>query len=240
VDVLDGAGLGRAARRRRRVVGFAAAAVVAAVVAARALAPAPERAPLAAVAVPAPAPNPAAALSPLEAPPPAALPAEASAPVAARPARRRPARDRPPSPAAAQAIAPAPATSALLPPAPPPPAPAPPPAPRVDIERATASITGITAQSGIPAANIRAALGRLPLVRCYRDALRGGAVGSGTATLRLRIDSGGYVTGAALAGAAVTPALKACIEKAATALRVKDVDTGDATADVALSFVATP
>jgi hypothetical protein len=34
-----------------------------------------------------------------------------------------------------------------------------------------------------------------------------------TATLRLRIDSGGYVTGAALQGAGVTPALKTCIEK---------------------------
>ena len=77
-------------------------------------------------------------------------------------------------------------------------------------------------------------------MRCYRDALRAGGLASGTATLRLRIDSGGYVTGAALQGAGVTPALKTCIEKAATAIRIKDVDTGDATADVTLSFVAAP
>ena len=34
--------------------------------------------------------------------------------------------------------------------------------------------------------------------------------------------------------------LKGCIEKAATAIRIKDVDTGDANADVTLSFVAAP
>jgi outer membrane biosynthesis protein TonB len=119
-------------------------------------------------------------------------------------------------------------------------APSPPPAPRIDIERATATIAGITTTSAIPGSNIRAALGRVPLARCYRDALRAGGLASGTAALRLRIDSGGYVTGAALQGAAVTPALKTCIEKAATTIRIKDVDTGDATADVTLSFVAAP
>jgi hypothetical protein len=70
--------------------------------------------------------------------------------------------------------------------------------------------------------------------------LRAGGLASVTATLRLRIDSAGYVTGAALQGASVTPALKGCVEKAATAARIKDVDTGDATADVTLSFVAAP
>jgi len=142
-----------------------------------------------------------------------------------------------PAVALAPSIAPAPAAAAI---APPPPAPVAPPAPRIDVERATATIAGITATSAIPGSNIRAAFGRVPLVRCYRDALRAGGLASGTATLRLRIDSGGYVTGAALQGAGVTPALKTCIEKAATAIRIKDVDTGDATADVTLSFVAAP
>jgi hypothetical protein len=111
---------------------------------------------------------------------------------------------------------------------------------RVDVERATASITGVTSTSAIPGSNIRAALARVPLVRCYRDALRAGGLASATATLRLRIDIGGYVTGATLQGAGITPGLKACVEKGATAIRVKDVDTGDATADVALSFIAAP
>ncbi|HXU05603.1 MAG TPA: protein kinase, partial [Polyangia bacterium] len=118
--------------------------------------------------------------------------------------------------------------------------PAPPPAPRIDVERATATIAGITSTSAIPGSNIRAALARVPLARCYRDALRAGGLASGTATLRLRIDSGGYVTGAALQGAAITPALKTCIEKAATTIRIKDVDTGEATADVTLSLNAAP
>jgi len=87
---------------------------------------------------------------------------------------------------------------------------------------------------------VRSALGRLPLVRCYRDALRAGGLASGTATLHLRIDGGGYVTGAALQGAGITPALKGCLEKAATGVRIKDVDTGEATADVTVSFVAAP
>jgi serine/threonine-protein kinase len=114
------------------------------------------------------------------------------------------------------------------------------PAPRIDVERATASITAVTTTSAIPGSNIRAAIGRIPLVRCYRDALRAGGLTSGTATLRLRIDIGGYVTSAALLGGGITPMLKGCIEKAATAIRIRDVDTGDATADVTLSFIAAP
>jgi hypothetical protein len=102
------------------------------------------------------------------------------------------------------------------------------------------SISGVTTTSAIPGSNVRAAFGRAPLARCYRDALRGGAATSGTATLHLRIDATGYVTGASLRGDGVTPALAGCIEKAATAIRIKDVDTGDATADVTLRFVATP
>jgi len=129
--------------------------------------------------------------------------------------------------------------AAVTPPPPPPAAKAPAP-PRLDVERATTSITGITTTSAIPGSSIRAALARVPLLRCYRDALRAGGMASTTATLRLRIDSGGYVTGAALQGAGVTPALRGCIEKAATAIRIKDVDTGDATADITLGFVAAP
>ncbi len=141
--------------------------------------------------------------------------------------------------ALAPSVAPAPAVATVAPPRPPAPV-ATPPAPRIEVERATATIAAVTTTSAIPGSNIRAALGRVPLVRCYRDALRAGGLASGTATLRLRIDSGGYVTAAALQGAGVTSPLKTCIEKAATALRIKDVDTGDATADVTLSFVAAP
>jgi hypothetical protein len=186
---------------------------------------------------------------------PPASPAKAATPE--RPSHTRPPRDRGlvraadvrprhprqgdpaavPSPSPAIGVAaPPPPTPAVAPPQRPPQ----PPALRIDVEHATASITGVTTTSAIPGSNVRAALGRVPLARCYRDALRAGGMTSGAATLHLRIDGAGYVTGATLQGTGVTPALKACLEKAATALRIKDVDTGDATADVALSFVAAP
>ena len=73
----------------------------------------------------------------------------------------------------------------VAPPAPIAAAPAQAPAARIDVERATASISGVTTTSAIPGSNIRAAVGRIPLARCYRDALRAGGLASGTATLRL-------------------------------------------------------
>jgi len=160
-------------------------------------------------------------------PPPEATPAASPhAPAAAAP-----------PPVAAPAPPAVPAVAVRPPPAPTAP---PPPAPRVDIERATASITAVTTTSAIPGSNVRAALARVPLARCYRDALRAGAMTSGVAVLRLRIDGTGYVTGAKLQGAGLTPALQGCIEKAATTARVKDVDTGDATAEVTINFIAAP
>ena len=266
IELLQSAGLGRAARRRRTVataLGVTAAAIVAVGFAARSLlVSGRDRArPPTAVAMPAPAPPPepapvaaAVAPSPIEAAHPPAVP-----PPAERPARTRQTRERAlvratrleakaaapvPAPVSAPVAAatPAPAPTPAQPPvATPPPVAAVAPTPqRIDIERATASITAVTTTSAIPGSNIRAALARAPLVRCYREALHAGGLASATATLRLRIDIGGYVTGATLLGAGIPPALKACVEKAATALRVKDVDTGDATADVALSFIAAP
>jgi len=113
----------------------------------------------------------------------------------------------------------------------------------VDISRASVSIVSVTTASGIPGSNIRAALSRIPILRCYRDALRArGAAASGTATLRLGVDVAGYVTAATLQDSGFDaggppPGMKGCIERAA---RVKDVDTGEATADVNLKFVSTP
>jgi eukaryotic-like serine/threonine-protein kinase len=255
-EIMEGAGIGPSTRRRRRmavVMGAIALVAVAGAFAAKSRhRSAPEPAPPTAAAVTPPLSRPAARVAPpaAELPRPAAA-EPAPAPAAERPARVRRERDRglvraaaqetrreaPPVPAVAPALA-APAPAA---------APAPIAArstvatpPRIDVERATASITSVTTSSAIPGSNIRAAVGRMPLVRCYRDALRAGGLASGTATLHLRIDIGGYVTGATLQGGGITPMLKGCIEKAATTIRIKDVDTGDATADVTLSFVAAP
>ena len=116
----------------------------------------------------------------------------------------------------------------------------------VDIGRATVSVTGVATASGIPGSNIRAAVSRIPILGCYRDGLRVlGAPAPGTATLRLHIDVAGYVTDATLqdsgfAPGRFPPGMKGCIEQAARAVRVKDVDTGEATADVTLTFVSGP
>jgi eukaryotic-like serine/threonine-protein kinase len=263
VDALEKAGIGSSARRRRASAVFAGLAAVGLVAGAlatksrfRSEPPLPSAAiaMTPAVAAPPAIPTPAgiAPAPPVSAPVArAASGAVAPKPIEAPPTPRRPAKHRaipvaavpPPGPAAAPAAAPVPVATTT--PAPvrmavTSPPPSTPPAPRIDVDHATASITGITTTSAIPGSAIRAALARVPLVRCYRDALRAGGLASASATLRLRIDSGGYVTSAALQGAGVTPALKSCIEKGATALRIKDVDTGDATADVTLGFVAAP
>jgi hypothetical protein len=94
----------------------------------------------------------------------------------------------------------------------------------------------VTSTSAIPGSNIRAALARVPLRHCYQESLRGlRAAATTTATLQLRIDVSGYVTRATLEGE-LPAATKACIEKAARAARVRDVDTGEATAAITLRF----
>jgi len=114
------------------------------------------------------------------------------------------------------------------------------PAP-LDLGHASVSIASITTTSAIPSSNIRAALSRSPLVRCYREALHAaGAAATGTAVLHLKIDIAGYVTSTELEGAQFLPGVKPCVEKSTRGVRVKDVDTGDATADVTLTFACPP
>lgn len=113
--------------------------------------------------------------------------------------------------------------------------------PTVDVAHASVSIVGVTTTSAIAGSQIRAVVSRIPILGCYRDALRNrGTVATGTATLHLAIDVAGYVTTASLQGAQFLPAIKACVERAARAARVKDVDTGEASVDVTLNFVSTP
>jgi eukaryotic-like serine/threonine-protein kinase len=110
-----------------------------------------------------------------------------------------------------------------------------------DLNRARVSIVSITTSSGIPASNVRAAVARIAVLGCYRDALRvRGGKAEGTATLRLKIDVAGYVNGATVGGVSFLPALGQCLEQAARRARVRDVDTGDGTADVTFSFTMTP
>ncbi|HET6147507.1 MAG TPA: protein kinase, partial [Polyangia bacterium] len=118
--------------------------------------------------------------------------------------------------------------------------PAPPPAP-LDISRAGVSIAAISSTSAIPSSNIRAGLSRAPLLHCYREALRAaGAAATGTAVLHLKIDIAGYVTSTQLEGAHFLPGVKACVEQAARGARIKDVDTGEGSADITLNFTYSP
>jgi serine/threonine-protein kinase len=111
----------------------------------------------------------------------------------------------------------------------------------LDLARASISITGVTTTSGIPGSNIRLALSRTPMLRCYRDALQAsGAVARGTAQLHLEIDVTGHVVAADLQEVHFLPSMKGCLELAAKLIRVKDVDTGGATAIATLSFSYLP
>jgi serine/threonine-protein kinase len=106
-------------------------------------------------------------------------------------------------------------------------------------EKAHVDIASVTTTAGIAGSNVRAALGRAPLTRCYRDALaKHGARVEGTVKLHLSIDDTGRVTGASASGASALQGLGACLERGVTGLTVRDVDTGDAVADVSLSLVS--
>jgi hypothetical protein len=102
------------------------------------------------------------------------------------------------------------------------------------------AIAAVSSTSAIPAVSLRAAVSRAPILKCYREAVHRPGSPAATATLRLKIDMSGYVTDAALEpageGAPFAPELRACVEKAARGLRVRDVDTGEASAAVTLRF----
>jgi serine/threonine protein kinase len=123
-------------------------------------------------------------------------------------------------------------------PAPPPPAP--PPVRRAwDASRATVSVVEVTTSSAISVAKIRAGVRVSPLQACYQDALRtSGGPASGVATLHIQIDVNGAVRAASLKGGEFLPAMKPCLEQAIRAARVKDIDTGDASATIVMKFQA--
>ena len=56
------------------------------------------------------------------------------------------------------------------------------------------------------------------------------------ATLRINVDVGGRVTGATLSNDGNLPGLRSCIESDARGMTIRDVDTGDGSAVVTLTF----
>ena len=55
-------------------------------------------------------------------------------------------------------------------------------------------------------------------------------------TLKIDIDLSGHVVGASLSEDGNLPGLRACIESAARGVKVRDVDTGDGSATINLTF----
>jgi serine/threonine protein kinase len=147
----------------------------------------------------------------------------------------RPPDDAPTPPSMPASVAPvavpAPTSSSPVVAAPAPPA-FNPDAGRVHMER-------VTATQGLSVAKLRKELSRLQgaWLTCYRTALRSrGSAAGGDALLHLAIDDTGHVTSSSLSGASFLPALASCIEPPARTLRIPDVDTGEATVDVVLTF----
>jgi serine/threonine-protein kinase len=152
-----------------------------------------------------------------------------------------PAGAAPPVLVAASVAAPEPPAPALIvPPTAATPAPTPvptPEAPAFDPGAARVAIGGVSTTNGLTGSSVRSALGRANFTGCYQSALRAlGAPASGSASLHLAIDDTGHIT-SATASMGFLPGARACVESAARSIRVSNVDTGDATADVALSFV---
>jgi hypothetical protein len=56
------------------------------------------------------------------------------------------------------------------------------------------------------------------------------------ASLRISIDVGGHVSSAVLSNDGSLPGLRSCIESEARGISIRDVDTGDGSAVVPLTF----
>ncbi len=145
----------------------------------------------------------------------------------------------PPPPSAVALVVPEPPSPAVVAPRPvdpPPPEPIP-AAPAFDPATARVSIAGVSTTNGLTGSSVRAALGRANFTSCYQAALRAaGAPAGGSTNLHLSIDDTGHVV-SATASMGFLPGARACVEGAARSIRISNVDTGDATADVALSFL---
>jgi hypothetical protein len=143
-----------------------------------------------------------------------------------------------PPPPATVAVPEPPPPAVVVPPTATTPSPAPTPeVPAFDPSSARVAIGGVSTTNGLTGSSVRSALGRANFTGCYQSALR--AVGSpagGSANLHLSIDNTGHVI-SATAAMGFLPGARACVESAARSVRVSNVDTGDATADVALSFL---
>ncbi|MEP7122826.1 MAG: protein kinase [Byssovorax sp.] len=156
--------------------------------------------------------------------------AEASAPASAAPPTPTP------TVVASVAAVEPPPPAVVVPPIVPTPAPTP-EVPAFDPSTARVAVGGVSTTNGLTGGSVRSALARANFTGCYQTALRAaGAPSGGSVNLHLAIDDTGHVI-SATAAIGFLPGARSCVESAARSIRVSNVDTGDATADVALSFL---
>jgi hypothetical protein len=136
---------------------------------------------------------------------------------------------QPPHPApAAQAVGAPPAGAVPVAPAASPP---------IDPSRASVTIGAITTTGGISGSKVRAAIARVPFTSCYRKSLvNRSAAEAMDASLRINLDMTGHVSMAALSNDGKLPGLRACIEAEVRSVTIRDVDTGDGSAVITLTF----
>ncbi len=153
----------------------------------------------------------------------------------------------PPPQIAAVELAPVPSASPAVAPEPPPPivaTPSPavvaPPAPAFDPSGAHVTVGAVSNEQGALRRDILAAMSRVTraMNSCYQSDLRAVMVpNSGAGMLHLETDESGVVVRSRVS-AAFSPGVASCIERATNGIRIAGVDTGDASADVALTFDA--
>jgi hypothetical protein len=107
----------------------------------------------------------------------------------------------------------------------------------IDPARASVVIGNITTSSGISSGKVRTAIAHAPFTGCYKTALGRRTTGAPVqSALKIDIDLSGHVVGASLADDGNLPGLRACVESAARGVKVRDVDTGDGSATINLTF----
>ena len=135
--------------------------------------------------------------------------------------------------------APSPTSAPPIAPTDSPPSPAPPPAaPAFDPSSARVVVAGVSNEQAVLKRDVSQAIGRAVgrMTACYQASLRTAATpSSGRGALHVETDGNGTVV-RARARASFASGLGPCIERAVLGLHVSGVDTGDASADVALAF----
>jgi hypothetical protein len=84
---------------------------------------------------------------------------------------------------------------------------------------------------------VRTAIAHAAFAGCYKAALAKRGVGMAMqSALKIDIDLSGHVVGASLSDDGNLPGLRACVESAARGVKIRDVDTGDGSATINLTF----